>query len=66
MKVSDLLEILSDYDPSLEVKLATNPSRPFVSHIRGVVHPSTGSPVFLLEDYGSEPTHHDLWRLLDE
>lgn len=66
MKVSDLLEILADYPPNKEVMLAVDPAHPFVSHIRGVVCPSGGSPVFLLEDFGSRPTDLDLWRILDE
>ena len=66
MKVSDLLEVLSEYPPDLEVKVAVNPARPYVSPIRGVVQPTFGSPVFLLEDYGSQSTTLDFWSLLDD
>lgn len=66
MKVSDLLEILQDHSPNDEVMIATNPVRPFIAHIRGVVKPSAGSPVFLLEDFGATPTQIELWRMLDE
>lgn len=66
MKVSDLLEILADYPKDNEVMIAVDPARPSISHIRGVVKPSNGSPIFLLEDYGSRPTELNLWRLLDE
>lgn len=66
MKVSDLLEILEDYPKDNEVMIAIDPANPFISHIRGVVKPSSGSPIFLLEDYGSRPTQLDLWRMLDE
>ena len=66
MKVSDLLEVLSEYPPDLEVKVAVNPARPYVSPIRGVVQPTFGSPVFLLEDYGSKSTTLDFWSLLDD
>lgn len=66
MKVSDLLEILQDHEPNDEVMIAVQPSRPFIAHVRGVVKPTMGSPVFLLEDYGPQPTTLDLWRMLDE
>lgn len=66
MKVHELIEILQDHSPNDEVQLAIEPSRPFHSPIRGVVKPSAGSPVFLLEDYGSQPLNIDVWRLLDE
>ncbi len=66
MKVSELLEILQDHNPDDDVKVATSPARPFVSHVRGVVKPTGGSPVFLLEDYNAQPIDLDLWRLLDE
>jgi len=66
MKVRELLEILQDYPEENEVMIAINPARPYVSHVRGVVKPSSSSPIFLLEDYGSRPSQIDLWRMLDE
>jgi hypothetical protein len=66
MKVSDLLEVLSEYPPDLEVKIAMNPARPFVSHIRGVVQPSSNSAVFVVEDYNAQPSQVNFWGLLDE
>lgn len=66
MKVSELLEILQDHDPNDYVKIATSPARPYASHVRGVVKPTGGSPVFILEDYDAQPITLDLWRLLDE
>ena len=66
MKVEELIEILEDHDPQSEVKIATNPARAYVSHIRGVVHPTTNSPVFLVEDYNAQPSQVNFWGLLDD
>ena len=66
MKIEELIEILEDHDPQSEVKIAMNPARPFVSHIRGVVHPSLNSAVFLVEDYNAQPSQINFWGLLDE
>lgn len=66
MKVSDLLEILQDHDPNDYVVIAKGPARPFISNVRGVVKSTSGSPVFLVEDYDAQPLSIDVWRLLDE
>lgn len=66
MKVSELFEILADHQPDDIVVIAKGHSRPFASGVRGVVKPTTGSPVFLVEDYDTQPLNIDVWRLLDE
>lgn len=66
MKVSELLEILADHRPDDIIVIAKGHARPFASGLRGVVKPTTGSPVFLVEDYDTQPLNIDVWRLLDE
>lgn len=66
MKVSELFEILADHQPDDIVVIAKGHARPFASGVRGVVKPTTGSPVFLVEDYDTQPLNIDVWRLLDE
>jgi hypothetical protein len=66
MKIEELIEILEDHEPQSEVKIAMNPARPFVSHIRVFVHPSLNSAVFLVEDYNAQPSQINFWGLLDE
>jgi len=56
MKIEELIEILEDHDPQSEVKIAMNPARPFVSHIRGVVHPIQESEVYLPSVHVQVPT----------
>jgi hypothetical protein len=66
MKVSELIEILQDHRQDDIVVIAKGHARPFVSGVRGVVKSTTGSPVFLVEDYDTQPLSIDVWRLLDE
>lgn len=36
MKVSELIDLLGDFDPDAEVRVATQPTYPLQSHLRGV------------------------------
>lgn len=40
MTVKELIEILEDFDPETEVRLATQPNYPLQHNVAGVVHTS--------------------------
>ena len=44
MKVSELIEILSDCAPDKEVRIATQPNYPLAFHLSGVYDPETAEP----------------------
>jgi len=55
MKVSELIELLSDSDPDKEVYLATQPNYPLAFKLRGVYDPETAEPW----DEDSQPRDED-------
>jgi hypothetical protein len=64
MLVKELLEVLSDHDPNMELTIVTDRyTGPFAVALRGVVQ--TSSNLYLCGDYVAKQIDTDPWAELD-